>query len=131
MSNKIILDPAVRNYLLLTARVTQDETPEFAEQIKMLLEPMYSAPQPDIDAQYTAADMASQAAQGFRDGQRGVGAYMELLQDLTEFIDVPEKNCSCHLSPPCGDCVEYAGIRETIESANQILAEYKLQQAEP
>lgn len=28
--------------------------------------------------------------------------------------DVPDPNCSCHLAPPCDDCVEYSGIREII-----------------
>ena len=25
----------------------------------------------------------------------------------------PEANCSCHISPPCSDCVEYSSIRST------------------
>ena len=25
----------------------------------------------------------------------------------------PEASCSCHISPPCGDCVEYSSIRST------------------
>lgn len=26
--------------------------------------------------------------------------------------DPPNANCSCHISPPCNDCVEWAAIRE-------------------
>lgn len=29
---------------------------------------------------------------------------------------VPPKNCSCHISPPCNDCVEWGNTRITLES---------------
>lgn len=33
-----------------------------------------------------------------------------------EFVgEPPEANCSCHLAPPCNDCVEHAGARELLE----------------
>ena len=34
----------------------------------------------------------------------------------------PEQNCSCHLSPPCDDCVDYASLREAFEFADAALA---------
>jgi hypothetical protein len=34
----------------------------------------------------------------------------------------PDRNCSCHISPPCHDCVEYGGWREALENANSVLA---------
>lgn len=27
---------------------------------------------------------------------------------------VPKANCSCHINPPCGDCVEYSEARESL-----------------
>ncbi len=42
----------------------------------------------------------------------------KLLAALSELIEVtdepPESNCSCHISPPCNDCVEYSGIRRAL-----------------
>jgi hypothetical protein len=28
--------------------------------------------------------------------------------------DVPERNCACHINPPCNDCVEYSSKREAL-----------------
>jgi hypothetical protein len=45
------------------------------------------------------------------------------LEQLLEMIDTPPaRNCSCHISPPCGDCVEYSGLRIAIADAEQALA---------
>ena len=43
------------------------------------------------------------------------------LENLTEFTDVPDANCSCHLASPCVDCVEYGGIRDALERARVVL----------
>ncbi len=44
------------------------------------------------------------------------------LEDLMEVSDLaPEKNCSCHLSPPCNDCVEWSGLRDAIANAREVL----------
>ena len=46
---------------------------------------------------------------------------IELLQEigsgLCELLEgqTPNANCSCHISPPCNDCVDHAGTRELIE----------------
>lgn len=32
--------------------------------------------------------------------------------ELYDLVQAPEPNCSCHLSPPCNDCVEHGGARE-------------------
>lgn len=39
---------------------------------------------------------------------------LELIEELTDYAcgEVPEKNCSCHIAPPCNDCVTYAHQRE-------------------
>ena len=42
------------------------------------------------------------------------GALQELL-DATE--EPPAPNCSCHISPPCRDCIDFAHIREAITTA--------------
>lgn len=43
-------------------------------------------------------------------------AYAERLriwgEALDENIYPPDSNCSCHISPPCSDCVENGGARE-------------------
>lgn len=38
----------------------------------------------------------------------------EAADQLSEFV--PERNCSCHLSPPCNDCVDHGYAREVIEN---------------
>jgi len=44
------------------------------------------------------------------------------LKDLVSMQDVPDGNCSCHINPPCNDCVNYGGIRESIEYAEKAIA---------
>ena len=40
------------------------------------------------------------------------------LEMLLEYVPAPpDRNCSCHISPPCHDCIEYGGLREAIEEA--------------
>jgi len=36
--------------------------------------------------------------------------------------DIPEANCSCHLAPPCDDCVEHSYAREVLAEAKAFLA---------
>lgn len=35
-----------------------------------------------------------------------------LAEDFMNEVSIPERNCSCHISPPCTDCVENSGLRE-------------------
>ena len=45
------------------------------------------------------------------------------LEDLLEVADLaPERNCSCHLSPPCNDCIEWNGLRDAIANARAVIA---------
>lgn len=45
----------------------------------------------------------------------------EVLESLLEESEEPpERNCSCHISPPCNDCVEYAGWRGIHEQARAL-----------
>lgn len=44
------------------------------------------------------------------------------IEDLLELLgDAPERNCTCHLSPPCSDCVDWSHHREVVESAKQLM----------
>lgn len=46
----------------------------------------------------------------------------EALTVLLEWVeDPPPVNCSCHLDPPCSDCVDYGGLREALEAARAAL----------
>lgn len=41
-----------------------------------------------------------------------------LLEDVIEYVEKPPtENCSCHISPPCGDCVDFSHLREVLRSA--------------
>lgn len=47
-----------------------------------------------------------------------------LIEALKTFIDndtTPEPNCSCHICPPCSDCVEYSSQREIMEYGKNVL----------
>ena len=50
--------------------------------------------------------------------ERYEGALQELL-DATD--EPPEAKCSCHMSPPCSDCVDFGHIREAIATARAAL----------
>lgn len=47
---------------------------------------------------------------------------LSMLKWLEEITVYPERNCSCHLSPPCNDCVEYGAIREAMENTRALIA---------
>lgn len=51
----------------------------------------------------------------------------KLLEALTALLDVtyepPDKNCSCHISPPCNDCIDNGPVREAIAAAKHIISE--------
>ena len=41
---------------------------------------------------------------------------------LLENIDEPpDSNCSCHISPPCCDCVDHSALREAIAEAKKAI----------
>lgn len=50
---------------------------------------------------------------------------------LDRMILPPDPNCSCHISPPCDDCVEYSGLREAVEETQSALAAMKGETNEP
>ena len=45
------------------------------------------------------------------------------LSEGVEYVEEPpEKNCTCHLEPPCNDCVEHSAVREFFIDARKALA---------
>lgn len=66
------------------------------------------------------------SATTFNDFKRMKEQRDELLTALEEVLErmdrPPDRNCSCHLSPPCGDCVAFSGVRESIELAEAAVA---------
>ena len=48
--------------------------------------------------------------------------FKELLKEVVENDSTPESNCSCHISPPCNDCVEHAEQRDLIARIKAALA---------
>ena len=44
----------------------------------------------------------------------------ELMNEIGSLI--PDANCSCHLHPPCSDCVEFGGIRYILEEFTAAIA---------
>lgn len=50
-----------------------------------------------------------------------VNKLIAAIEGLLETDDTPERDCSCHISPPCNDCVEYGGRREAIAFAKEAI----------
>jgi len=74
----------------------------------------------DLIIQNTALRNRLDAAETQRD---------ELLEALKYLYAVtetpPDKNCRCHIDPPCSDCIEYRGLREAINFARKAIAKAK------
>jgi hypothetical protein len=47
------------------------------------------------------------------------------LKFVRENLYAPEPNCSCHISPPCQDCIDHSLTREILETARAALGEKK------
>ena len=58
--------------------------------------------------------------EGLRKVRDKLLAALELFMDRVD--EPPESNCSCHLFPPCNDCVEYSGLREAFSDAHDAIA---------
>lgn len=44
-----------------------------------------------------------------------------LLTELREYVDAPpDSNCSCHISPPCNDCVDNSHLRDVLDRIAKI-----------
>lgn len=52
-----------------------------------------------------------------------------LLEDVLDFIgEPPLPNCSCHISPPCNDCVDHAEAREINSRIESALTRHRAKQ---
>lgn len=47
------------------------------------------------------------------------------LSECVDLLYAPDANCSCHISPPCRDCVDHAGTRSVLEAAHEAIAALK------
>lgn len=46
---------------------------------------------------------------------------LECVETLKEHLpDIPDANCSCHRAAPCGDCVNWSGLREVMDIIRDI-----------
>jgi hypothetical protein len=57
--------------------------------------------------------------EALRSQNKRMGAALDLF--LERMDEPPAANCSCHISPPCNDCMDYAGLREAFEDARNAL----------
>jgi len=68
------------------------------------------------------ANLRNQLEQAKADAARRDSSLQSSIEELLEYIDEPpERNCSCHVSPPCSDCVDYSHLREVIASAKKVI----------
>ena len=72
----------------------------------------------------------AEAAEAERDALRAelaeAGSQLEAMIDaFEEYVALPDKNCSCHIAPPCGDCETYSFARETVSEARAFLARHQ------
>lgn len=70
---------------------------------------------------WSAAGIASAAT--YRQQRDELLAALELM--LERISEPPEANCSCHLSPPCADCMDFGGEREAFDEARAAIARVK------
>lgn len=54
-----------------------------------------------------------------------LGELLAATEYLLEVTEPPERDCRCHTNPPCGDCVEYGGLREAREVTSAIVSTLK------
>lgn len=51
----------------------------------------------------------------------------EQIKEMMEYMPPPpSRNCSCHINPPCSDCVEHGHLREIMQSAETLIKPYIL-----
>jgi hypothetical protein len=43
------------------------------------------------------------------------------LDEVIDNIRLPPENCSCHISPPCQDCVEFSELRAAVMCGKSVL----------
>jgi hypothetical protein len=51
------------------------------------------------------------------------GVVRELIEELMDYCEVPpDENCSCMVSPPCSDCVDFSHLRDVRNRARALIA---------
>jgi hypothetical protein len=56
--------------------------------------------------------------------ERQVALLADFVQAFLDTVDEPpDPNCSCHINPPCADCVDNSGLRDLFVQARKIRAE--------
>ena len=56
------------------------------------------------------------------EANQGLLGLLEALESLLEMTgEPPDWNCTCHLTPPCIDCVDYSGWRNAFKFATSVL----------
>lgn len=72
------------------------------------------------------SDYLNEVEQEFKAVKAQRDQLLEALESLYSITEpAPEKNCSCHFFPPCGDCVDYSALRDAMESAEEAIAKAK------
>lgn len=70
----------------------------------------------DIDGEKYPVDgaVATHIAE-LNDNQTALKTTLEMFLEVTDVP--PDKHCTCHISPPCGDCVDNGYLRDAFELA--------------
>lgn len=67
-------------------------------------------------------DGAGYAMAGMRKASGLTAALSNLIEAVENTVEIPEPHCSCHLTPPCSDCVEWSLLREALSAAKAAIA---------
>lgn len=81
---------------------------------------------PETDKKQWDADLGNMVvdADFARSLERQRDAAIGSLEMMLETVaEPPASNCSCHISAPCSDCVDFGGLRGAFGLARAILAE--------
>lgn len=78
---------------------------------------------PEFAGKTLCADMVQQEIERVTAQRDQLLVALELLME--RIPEPPDANCSCHISPPCNDCVDYAGEREAFEFAKEAISKVK------
>ena len=87
---------------------------------------MSARPTPETDKKQWDADLGNMVVDADfarrleRQRDAAVGALNQMIETIEE---PPENNCSCHISAPCNDCVDYSGLREAFSTTRAALRE--------
>ena len=88
------------------------------EEMREVLEIAYRAGQ-IAQAEEDALKVRTERDAALAENARLRAAMFDILENVDE---PPDSNCSCHISPPCNDCVDYAGLRRALKEGYAALA---------